>query len=313
MTPKGLKYRLPAEIVPDLNDMTDDERSGLAEVWNMVSQQRITPLESGKAHVRSVVFKVVSASDAPRIPLRPAPQVARIFALRLRWVSIAAVFVVAIGLVFSPSADQYRSPVGASTATLVSLPDGSEVSLAPGSRLSVLNTFGDTHRRLKLHGEAFFDVHEGAIPFVVETFDAATTVLGTSFNVKAWPGSVNGATKVVVRSGRVSVSTDDARILLNPGQASVAGSGKAVSVDTDVATYWMTGGFSFDNEPIANVIAEIERRYDIQVQAPVSIRLRPFSYSKRNAKDADDVIGDVAATIGVRYRRTANGFELYLK
>jgi hypothetical protein len=76
---------------------------------------------------------------------------------------------------------------------------------------------------------------------------------------------------------------------------------------------WLEGGFAYSNEPVGNVLRDLERRYETRLQAPTSIRLRPISYWKNAAPDnLAEVLADISTTIGVRYRPTANGYEMYL-
>jgi hypothetical protein len=63
---------------------------------------------------------------------------------------------------------------------------------------------------------------------------------------------------------------------------------------------------------IGTILDDVERRFDIRVKAPASIRLRPITIHRNQVDQASEFLGDIAATISVRYRPTANGFELYL-
>ncbi len=323
MSHSSSTYQIPEAIFDDLDGLTDADRAGLSEVWSMISEDASPvygSVDNRKDQVRSVVMEQVSHPDAPkmhtvRLPKQPA---ARIFDLRFRLVSIAAALVVGLSFLLSPSTEHFRSPVGSKMPMLVSLSDGSTVSLSPGSRLSVQDNFGTDNRSVKLHGQAFFDVTAGAVPFQVSTFDATTQVLGTSFSVTAWPGSVEAASEVVVKTGRVSVASRFGKVLLNPGEMTsidLEGHSPSDPSEANVATslYWTMGGFYFDEELVENVIKEVERRFDVRIDAPVSIKLRRFSYATKEAVTASDVMGDLAATIGIRYRPTANGFELYLQ
>jgi len=84
----------------------------------------------------------------------------------------------------------------------IHLPDGSTVLLNAGSELSY--TFGEHGREVTLQGEAFFDVvHDPRNPFIVHSGKVNTRVLGTSFNVRAYPGQHN--VKVTVSRGEVQV------------------------------------------------------------------------------------------------------------
>jgi len=295
------------------------DRNDLEQMWTMISDDAPRVRENGKSRVRAAVMAAVSESDSRKYaPLRLAAPVARIYSMRLKLVAIAAALVVGLSFSLSPSTQHFKADYGSSAPTLVSLKDGSTVSLAAGSRISVTESFGTTDRRVILHGQAFFDVTPGSLPFEVKTFDSQTEVLGTSFSVKAWPGTPEASTEVVVETGRVSVQTKDENVLVSPGEfVSVSDiseeSAQPSAINVATALNWVDGGFYFDNELVENVIAEIERRYDVSIKAPKSIQLRRFNYSTpHQAETANEVLGDLSVTIGVRYRSTANGFELYL-
>jgi transmembrane sensor len=86
------------------------------------------------------------------------------------------------------------------------LPDGSQVILNANSSISYSEDFKQ-NRKLKLIGEAFFKVVKNPkSPFVVETSQFKTKVLGTSFNVKAYPNTIN---KVSVVTGKVEVNSKE--------------------------------------------------------------------------------------------------------
>jgi len=87
---------------------------------------------------------------------------------------------------------------------LVTLFDGSMVQLHPKSKLSFSHGSFSKKREVYLTGEAFFDVKKNpSVPFVVYTKDLVTKVLGTTFNVEAYPHENKASVKV--RTGRVSV------------------------------------------------------------------------------------------------------------
>jgi transmembrane sensor len=90
------------------------------------------------------------------------------------------------------------------------LPDGSKVMLNAGSSLRIPVGFNRSGREISLEGEAFFDVaHDGSKPFVIHTSRMDIKVLGTAFNVKAYPGDartetslLTGSVEVLVKDGR---------------------------------------------------------------------------------------------------------------
>ena len=300
--------RFTYELTEDVLDgMSSDERLALLEAWNLASSPVANDTENGKAEVKRAVLSQIHEIRVDRAPIFSSQRTARIFSLKLRWVSIAAAVVVAVGLVLSPSPDQHRAESGTDLVKSISLLDGTTIQLAPGSRLSVLDGFAEDHRKVILHGEAFFDVAEGSTPFVVKTFDVKMTVLGTGFGVRAWPSSLAASTRVVVESGRVSVAADASVVLLTAGFMT-----EPVATNAGIDLLWRKGGFTYDNEFIGNVLDDFERRFGVDIKAPASIRLRRISISKKSIDSLPDVLGDVAATVGVRYRANANGFEMYL-
>ena len=115
----------------------------------------------------------------------------------------------------------------AATAATITLADGSTVVLRPGSRLRYPRRFAGPERVVTLQGEAFFQVSPDAThPFRVLTDQVVTTVLGTSFTVRAFAGQAEAA--VLVRTGRVRVqptAPDSAgarpTLVLTPNQQAV--------------------------------------------------------------------------------------------
>lgn len=91
--------------------------------------------------------------------------------------------------------------------TKIELPDGSRVSLNSGSKLKYEKGFGDKTRVIFLEGEAFFDVKKTGIPFYVHVSGIKIKVLGTTFNVKAYPEEKTVETTLI--TGRVEIFKSD--------------------------------------------------------------------------------------------------------
>ncbi|NNF02837.1 MAG: hypothetical protein HKN17_00115 [Rhodothermales bacterium] len=316
--PENVPNDFPEELFERLEGMTPSEVSSLIEAWSVSDSVRHPAPGVGKARVRSNVLSAIDRRN-DRAPVRRVPALRIVRTPRFVGVAASILLLVVASFLLAPEVTTFHAPEGSLTGLSVELADGSDVTLAAGSKLFVTDRFGAGERRVHLHGDAFFDVEKSDAPFVVRTFDARTTVLGTRFDVQAWPTAIDAETTVHVLSGRVRVSgtSPEAGVTLSPGESAAthAESREPVlleSVDVAQATAWRTGGFSFVNEPVGDVISEINRRFDIRVDAPASIRLRRISYWKQTVESPDEIMGDIAATIGVRYRRTANGYSLYL-
>ena len=303
-------YQLPEEV---LSGLADAERRSFQDVWSLCGQVDPVVVPGNKAALRSMILAQAQQLPADRPALRLHRPVARIHQLRMQMVSVAAALVVGVSLMFSGGAQHFVAPAGQSAMEIM-LDDGSTVQLAAGSRLSIPDGYGVDHRAVVLNGEAFFDVAKASAPFTVRTADSRTTVLGTSFNVRSWPGSLEMSTEVIVASGRVSVEASEEHTIVEPGQSVTVSNQALTPVDADPQTRlaWLDGGFSYENELIGNILDDVERRFDVDVKAPASIRLRPITIHRNKVDQASEFLGDIAATISVRYRPTANGFELYL-
>jgi len=304
-----------------LREQGPDTVQSMEDVWELAARTTYVSVDPRKSAVRSRVMETVQSSAdravAPLKPKRPALRLVVPSFSRFSAVAACLVILVASAFLLSPRIQTFHVPAGM-TASQFTLPDGSTVSLSAGSRLSYSEEFGKEVRPVRLHGRAFFDVEKSSVPFEVHTFDAVTTVLGTSFGVEAWPGEMEPASEVVVATGRVAVAARNGETVLVPGEKTVVqredGTVSApATTDVQRSLSWRSGGFMYDNEPIGNVLEDLERRYDVKLDAPASIRLRRISYWKQQAPTAAEVVGDIAATVGVRYRAVKGGYELFLQ
>lgn len=154
------------------------------------------------------------------------------------------------------------------TITSVQLSDGSKVLLSANSRLEYQKEFTDTIRSVKLSGEARFEVAKDASrPFTVCTEQLQTRVLGTVFDVKAYP---RYSPDVILYQGRVNVSHTKRRQSreMHPGeQISLDKQGKLQlkRVDTEKRKGWAENKFSFDNTDLRQVMQEIGSWYNISI------------------------------------------------
>jgi transmembrane sensor len=136
----------------------------------------------------------------------------------LKIAAAVILFIVASGVIYlAVLRDKEIIRETTSQVEKIVLPDGSEVWLNQNSRITYSNSFGED-RNLYLKGEAFFDVKpDPEKPFTITTEGAQVKVLGTSFNVRAYPDEAH--TEVFVATGKVSLSATSTTqsIVLTPG------------------------------------------------------------------------------------------------
>jgi len=159
------------------------------------------------------------------------------------------------------------------------LPDGSRISLEPHSGLKYEASFNHAKREVFLEGEAQFDVaHNEHRPFLVHAREVTTTVLGTSFRVKAFAKDKD--IKVAVQTGRVSVYADrsskndetrKAEIVLTPNQQIVYNRSERtmlrsiVEKPQPIPTEEKTRRMRFEEAPVAEIFQALERVYGVDI------------------------------------------------
>jgi len=187
------------------------------------------------------------------------------------WVSIAA----AVLLLFAAGYPYYKKPVTRQMAVYVPrehqnrllLPDSSEVWLNADSKLTYNET--DNKREVTLEGEAFFNIKQSAgRPFVVKAGPCTATVLGTSFNVKAYKNDpkvlitvATGKVQVEDQHQQLKVLTANKQIALEP----ITGAIREKQVNAVVYKAWIDGSFEVNNETFEEVANRLSRKYDVDV------------------------------------------------
>jgi len=150
----------------------------------------------------------------------------------------------------------------------VELPDGSHVWLNSGSKLSFNSDFGKG-RDVELEGEAFFEVAKDKHrPFHVKTTDITIEVLGTKFNLKAYPDEKAVSTTLV--EGSVKIASKYQQQVMTPDQKlTFDKDSREMTVqkiaDTSVETDWKDGRFVFRNETLAELKPRLERWFDVDI------------------------------------------------
>ncbi|RYG06327.1 MAG: DUF4974 domain-containing protein [Chitinophagaceae bacterium] len=149
------------------------------------------------------------------------------------------------------------------------LPDSTQVWLNADSKLEYPETFDASMRTVTLTGEAFFDVkHADKIPFVIKTRKVSTVVLGTAFNIKAYPEQEK--ITVSVKRGKVKVNYSEQQVaLLEMGQqVSIVAELKDIRkklVKVEETAAWQDGQMNFDDETIDDIIVYLAKAYDVNI------------------------------------------------
>ena len=153
--------------------------------------------------------------------------------------------------------------------TEIVLPDSSKVTLNSGSKLTFNNNFDEGERNLFLEGEAFFNVtKDKQNPFIVKAGEVEVEVLGTEFNLKAYPEENRISTTLV--EGSLKVTSKNQSTVIKPGQKLVYNKvtrlmEKQFLADTTPETEWKEGRLVFRNESLADLELKLERWFDVDI------------------------------------------------
>jgi ferric-dicitrate binding protein FerR (iron transport regulator) len=170
----------------------------------------------------------------------------------------------------------------------VMLPDGSVIMLNENSHLSINKNFDSRHREVSIIGEAFFDIKTDAShPFIVNTRAYGIRVLGTSFNVRSYPGEKGTETDLI--TGKIEIipnagKEENERVVLKPSQkfileqhvaiagaSVVAGKGTLAKLQIDTVTRqitetsWMRRKMEINNETLEQITERLQDWYGIRI------------------------------------------------
>ena len=241
----------------------------------------------------------------------------RMFVLRrLKYISIAASLLLIIGATLFLStrkrlapetftAKTYVKPTKATKVKYIryiTLADGSKVVLNAGSTIHILSDFNRRTREIRLLGEAYFDiVHDKNRPFIIHTGTVKTTVLGTAFNIKAWPNEHNivvsvtrGKVKVEDKNQVLAVLTSNKQISYNE----VISRKSEKKVDAGkLVTDWTKEDMTFDGATLQTIVQSLSRRYGIPVRVPdQQLANKQIVLSFKGTEPLDSIL-DIICTI----------------
>jgi transmembrane sensor len=174
----------------------------------------------------------------------------------------------------------------------VTLSDGTKVWLNDVSSIKYPTAFTGKERDVEITGEAYFEVaHNPNKPFRVTVAGQTVEVLGTHFNINAYPEE--GPIRTTLLEGKVKVTRNGQTATLLPGQQAQAGI-SSINVfdhaDTEQATAWKDGFFRIDNSDLPTIMRQVERWYDVTVVYQGKIPSVHFSGEMRRNVEASKLL-----------------------
>jgi len=196
----------------------------------------------------------------------------------------------------------------------ITLPDGSTVWLNENSKLSFEENFAP--RLVNLEGEAFFDVKhlDKEHKFEIKSGDTKTTVLGTSFNVRAYPEE--DQVEVTVETGKVvfekeKIQKTEKKVVLTAGESGVYKK-KEVEVTKTKQTIsnadaWKTKELIFDDDAkIEEWVEVMERYFDVEIKVENKKILDCPQKGTFTNPNLDDIVKTIQFSIGIEINQNEN-------
>ena len=246
-----------------------------------------------------------------KIPREPATR-----KLNISWrIAAAVVIFAALGfLLFTMFGNNEQQLVASKSVVAGTLADGSKITLNQNSTLVYPKKFDDDQRKVKLNGDAFFEVAKNPEkPFIIEAGETQIKVLGTSFYVDARPGQ--NQVEVTVKSGRVAlIAPDQSQVILTAGQ-------KGIFIKNEKDLYkeenpdenylaWKTGLIRFENTELGQVAKVLNRTYGVHI----TLQNRALENCRITANFENQTLADilliVSETLDISVNRTANSIIL---
>jgi ferric-dicitrate binding protein FerR (iron transport regulator) len=275
--------------------------------------------EAGASGERAVIPSRAGSDSGRRARLFP-------------WIAAASILVLVTGAIVywrtvaHSSADSAAPTVPTAIAAargskkFMQLPDGSKLWLNAGSRVVFSNGFTTGNREMTLEGEAFFDVkHDEQHPFIIHTGRLDVRVLGTTLNVRAYPGDSTMETTLINGKVEIDVAGNaQSSIILHPNEKVTMAANAPIAnapvkffrrpIEPDLTdgtiteTSWVSNKLVFRQETLAGMATRLERWYDVKIIFD-NARFRNDTLSGTFPQEPiGDVMHALQITAGFHYR-----------
>ncbi|MBI9054660.1 MAG: FecR family protein [Bacteroidales bacterium] len=315
-----------------LGEASQDEMTQVQE-WLQLSEKNRKVLddyeaiwsESGKLTPNPVAVDIPSAwiNMSERIDKFESKKTIKTIPLKSKFIKIsysaAAILIIFIAiyqLILKPTPTlQIASNIEVIKNTL---PDGSLIALNSNSTISYPKKFNKNERRIKLEGEAFFDVERNEEkPFIIEAGNAFVQVLGTKFNVKAYE---NSEIEVIVTEGLVklyiidSETLDSSSIFLKAGQKGIISiqENRPIYVSENIPDElaWMDYTLIFKDTDLKRALSLLEDHYNVKIKVSDKRILNCRLTTTFTNNSIDDIIEVIVATFEFEYTKENNTYTI---
>lgn len=273
------------------NSIQDDPE--FKEIWDLSSSYKFKETEGNDE-----AWAKFQAAVKPKAELKVTFSRTRILA----YAAVIGLFILSGVVLFNMNSFSSQNPLtlsnqitkGGETKTL-KLPDGSIITMNGSSTVSY--ELSANERKITLKGQAHFEVAPiKSAPFKVQTDKGLITVLGTGFDVVAYP---NKELSVSVNHGKVSVENSSKKIILTRGMAAKTNGSELNVITMDSTTVQWRGNFlTFQEANIQTVVETIENKYSVELSADKKLEDKKFTGKFKQNASINEILEVLNVTIG---------------
>lgn len=276
----------------NLNQNPIHKDSEFKDIWDLSASYTFKEAEDNDQ-----AWSKFQAAVEPKVQLKVTYSRTRILA----YAAVIGLFVLSGIVLFTFNSNSKTLLLAANNTTApgqmkeLKLADGSVITMNGASNVSYELTA--EQRKIKLKGQAHFEVAPNKYaPFIIETEKGTITVLGTGFDVVAYP---NKELSVSVNHGKVSVDNKLSKLILTKGMAATTNGNELVSINMDSTTVQWRGKFlSFKEANIQTVLNTIENKYNVKLVYYDNINNKRFTGKFLQNAPLKEIINILNETVG---------------
>lgn len=254
--------------------------------------------------------------DAGAAPLELEKETSRTKGLFYYIPRIAAAAALAIVVIYLFQLDRKQEVISLQAEEAIvkdTLPDQTAVALNAVTTLTFTET--PTERRAGLSGEAFFDVKpDSAKPFVIDAGEALVKVVGTSFNLQAYPE--NDTIVLAMQTGHawlIGKAAGDSLLVAAGGKAILSkATGRIGTLDTDPANdaFWLTRTLIFKRTDLLQVFKMLERNYQVNISVANPGILNCRLSARYSDATVENILEQIAAVFNLQISAAGREFQV---
>jgi transmembrane sensor len=291
------------------NEVTGIKKPDYGKILDVIRSKTHPERSEQSPKMHFLISEITELKDFNRKLQRKIITSLAIAASVILLLSASGIYIISKNQVFRKTYTENIVPGGQKSTVI--LPDGTKVYLNSGSALRYDNFFGKKYRTLDLVGEGYFEVtHNEKLPFIINTEDIEVRVMGTKFNLMAYPE--DDFVETIVTEGEVSVRENhgESSLMLKANQKATFHKDTRLlllnDVNPEAYISWKDNLLTFDNENFSDVIKKLERWYDVKIQVQGTDSIKDRFTMTIKSESLREVLELISLTTEIDYKIQAD-------